>query len=414
MQPSSGLRRTKSNLEQAVHKNHAMSTSGVWERLFTFSFRGLVYPQIWEDPLIDLEAMAVRPGDHIVAIASGGCNVLSYLIADPGQITALDLNNAHIGLNNLKLCAARHLPDYDSFRRFFGQANSRENVRAYDTWLRPHLDNASRRYWEGRNPTGQRRISLFSRNFYEYGLLGHFIGAVHFLSKLYGRDPADMLKARNRTEQRAIYNRVIAPIFDKRFVQWLLRQPASLFGLGIPPAQYYALADAGSGGIESVLRDRIQRLACDFDIKDNYFAWQAFGRSYEQKPDSAMPPYLALANFAMVRERVGRVEVRHQSFTEYLGQQAAGSLDCYVLLDAQDWMTDSELEQLWQEITRTARPGARVIFRTAAGPSLLPGRVSTPLLEHWNYDEARCQNMTARDRSAIYGGFHLYSLKAAA
>lgn len=413
MKPSPDRRQTKSRLEQAVHKNRALSAAGLWERLFTFSFRGLVYPQIWEDPMIDLEAMAVKPGDHIVAIASGGCNVLSYLIADPGKIIALDLNNAHIGLNNLKLCAARHLPNYDSFRRFFGEANSSENILAYDTWLRPHLDHATRRYWEGRNPAGQRRISLFARNFYEYGLLGHFIGAVHFLSKLYGRDPADLLKARNRTEQRAIYDRVIAPIFDKRFVQWLVRQPASLFGLGIPPAQYYALEGNGAGGMQSVLRERIQRLACDFDIKDNYFAWQAFGRSYEQKPDAAMPPYLAPGNFAMVRERVGRVDVRHQSFAEYLGHQAASSLDCYVLLDAQDWMSDAELEHLWQEITRTARPGARVIFRTAAQPSLLPGRVSAQLLERWHYDEARCQNMTARDRSAVYGGFHLYCLKTA-
>ena len=40
-------------------------------------------------------------------------------------------------------------------------------------------------------------------------------------------------------------------------------------------------------------------------------------------------------------------------------------------------MTDAQLNALWTEITRTARPGARVIFRTAAEPSLLPGRVAT-------------------------------------
>ena len=45
------------------------------------------------------------------------------------------------------------------------------------------------------------------------------------------------------------------------------------------------------------------------------------------------------------------------------------SFDRYVLLDAQDWMSDAELTELWGEITRTARPGARVIFRTAAEPT---------------------------------------------
>ena len=38
----------------------------------------------------------------------------------------------------------------------------------------------------------------------------------------------------------------------------------------------------------------------------------------------------------------------------------AASFDRYVLLDAQDWMGDADLTKLWSEITRTARPGARV------------------------------------------------------
>ena len=34
-------------------------------------------------------------------------------------------------------------------------------------------------------------------------------------------------------------------------------------------------------------------------------------------------------------------------------------------------MTDEQLNQLWRAITRTAKPGARVLFRTAAAPTLL-------------------------------------------
>ena len=39
-------------------------------------------------------------------------------------------------------------------------------------------------------------------------------------------------------------------------------------------------------------------------------------------------------------------------------------------------MNDADLTALWTEITRTARPGARVIFRTAADERLLPGRAA--------------------------------------
>ncbi len=98
-------------LHTAIRQNRALSGQGLLELLFAQLFKGLVYPQIWEDPDIDMEALAITPDCHVVAIASGGCNILSYLIADPGRITALDLNQAHIALNRLKLAAVRELPN---------------------------------------------------------------------------------------------------------------------------------------------------------------------------------------------------------------------------------------------------------------------------------------------------------------
>ncbi|MEO0961956.1 MAG: DUF3419 family protein [Pseudomonadota bacterium] len=62
-----------------------------------------------------------------------------------------------------------------------------------------------------------------------------------------------------------------------------------------------------------------------------------------------------------MRDRAHRVKVCHRSFTEQLNQEQDATLDAYVLLDAQDWMTDIQLNELWAEITRTAQPGARVV-----------------------------------------------------
>ena len=49
-----------------------------------------------------------------------------------------------------------------------------------------------------------------------------------------------------------------------------------------------------------------------------------------------------------------------------------------------------------------------MIFRTAAEPSLLPGRLDPALLARWRYEAALSRALRRRDRSAIYGGFHLY------
>ena len=295
-QATNAMRRlTSAGLKAAVHRSKPLSRAGVLERLFTLAFERLVYPQIWEDPVVDMAALDIGPGHEVIAIASGGCNVLSYLTADPAGVTAVDLNGAHIALGRLKICAAQNLPDYETFFRFFGRADARANVAAYDRRLRPKLDPASRAYWDKRTAFGRRRIGVFAHNFYHHGLLGHVLGAGHTLARLHGLDPSIVLKARTLDEQRALYEQRLAPIFDKPLVRWILKQPASLYGLGIPPAQYKALAADSPSGIGAVLSERLERLACGFDIADNYFAWQAFGRRYAPGPNPALPPYLQRA-----------------------------------------------------------------------------------------------------------------------
>jgi S-adenosylmethionine-diacylglycerol 3-amino-3-carboxypropyl transferase len=404
LQPSDALR-------EAVHRFKAASFDGIRERIFTLAFKGLVYPQIWEDPEVDLKALQLKPGACMIAIASGGCNVLSYLTADPASILAVDLNRAHVALTRLKLAAARQLPSHEAFFRFFGDADARANVTAYRRFLRLAIDPETRRYWEGRSLFGRRRISLFKRDIYRHGLLGAFIGTAHLVARLHGANPRKMLEAQSLAEQKEIFDAVLAPLFERRLVRWLTSKKTSLYGLGIPPAQYEALQTAGGGTMAAVLRQRLERLACAFPFQENYFAWQAFGRSYGSSSDGPLPPYLRRQNFEVIRARADRVAVVRSSITETLRKQPPGSLDAYILLDAQDWMTDAQLNALWEEITRTARRDARVIFRTAAEPSLLPGRVDVDILRRWTYAGEESDALTREDRSSIYGGFHLYSFK---
>ena len=403
-------RNPKERLGHAVHRHKAASKDGLTERLFTHLFTGLVYPQIWEDPEVDMQAMAIEPGQHVVAIASGGCNVMSYLSADPGRITALDLNPAHIALNKLKREAALRLPSYEHFRSFFGDADRKQNVGLYETFLRDRLDPETRDYWEKRSISGRRRISLFARGFYRHGLLGSFIGAAHLAAKVYGVKLSEILELKSMEEQRRYFDEKLAPLFDRKLVAWITSKPASLYGLGIPPSQYEALA--GGREMREVLRERLETLTCDFPIADNYFAWQAFARRYGPDSPGSLPPYLKRENFSALQARADRVEVLNKSFTEFLRTEPDASADRYVLLDAQDWMTDEQLNDLWAQITRTAKPGARVIFRTAAEPTLLPGRVSDDILSRWRYREAESARFTKEDRSSIYGGFHLYELES--
>ena len=400
--------RRRRPIRDAVFGNRPKTRVSLSEHLFAALFSGLVYPQIWEDPDVDMQAMALRSGHRVVTIASGGCNVLAYLTRSPASIDAVDLNAHHVALNRLKLAAFRGLPSQADLFRFFGEAGNSHNSFAYDSFIAPVLDPESRRYWERRTWRGRRRVSAFDGNFYSTGLLGYFIGIGHRVARLHGVDPRQMVETGSLRDQRLFFEERLKPLFETRLVRWATSKKASLFGLGIPPAQYDALITDGDGTMASVLAARLEKLACHFPLRDNYFAWQAFARRYPAPGEASLPAYLEKRHYRTIRDNADRVVVHHRNLCDLLASKPAASLDRFVLLDAQDWMSDDQLNDLWTQITRTAAPGARVIFRTAASPSLLPGRVSDTLLAQWRYEDGLSRDFSARDRSAIYGGFHLY------
>ena len=395
-------------IADAVVRKDASTKDKLLDKAFALAFNGLVYAQIWEDPVVDMEGLDIQPDSRVMCIASGSCNALSYLTANPAQVTAVDLNRAHVALGQLKITAIRHLPNYERFQRFFGHADHKENKAVYKDMIAPYLDTESRKYWEKRDIKGRKRISYFTKGLYKRGLLGNFIGLAHLFAKLYKVDLNKLLQAETLEQQREVFERELAPVFDKKFVRWLTDQPASLFGLGIPPAQFDELA--GDERMAEVLRRRLEKLACDFEIKDNYFAWQAFGRGYARDMDAPLPPYLQRQNWGVMRERIDRLDVVRANMVQWIGDREEASMDRFVLLDAQDWMNDAQINELWARITRASRPGARVLFRTAAEPTMLPGRLDDAILSKWNYLEDLSADLTKRDRSSIYGGVHVYEL----
>ena len=90
-------------LKNALLQHKALSRNGLSERLFGLLFSGLVYPQIWEDPDVDMAGMELSPGHSIVCIGSGGCNMLAYLSRHPSSIDVVDLNPHHIAARQLRL-----------------------------------------------------------------------------------------------------------------------------------------------------------------------------------------------------------------------------------------------------------------------------------------------------------------------
>ncbi len=398
---------SKALLSDAVGLSSQISQQegrSLMDRLFVRWFDRLVYPLIWEDPVADLTAMGDINGQNMVCLTSGGCNVLSYLSAQPAHIAAVDLNEAHLALLALKRTAAEHL-SYDEFHQLFALANVPQNATLM-SGLIPYLPEFAQSYWGRVDLTG--RAKWFSQDFYHQGLLGNFIGFGHWLAKRLGYDLSAVMQAKTSEEAQMIFDAQIAPVFDSRLVRWLSSQVWVLYSLGIPPRQY-ELLKGDADHMADVLKARLRHLVCDYPLADNYFAWQAFARRFNADDQSALPLYLQQAHYASTQTAAEKVTIHHQSVTDYLTVRPAMSVDVYVLLDAQDWMSENQLIELWIEINRTARMGARVVFRAAGKESPLEGMLPVALLSCWSSCDEANDAFWQADRSAIYGGCFVYT-----
>jgi S-adenosylmethionine-diacylglycerol 3-amino-3-carboxypropyl transferase len=399
---------TRALVNEAVYGHQDRPKASLLDRLFARVFSGLVYTQIWEDPFIDLEAMALESHHHVVTISSAGCNALNYLMAGPAHVDVVDLNGAHLSLLELKMAAIANMSDHQAFEAFFAEAASRQNVEVYDRVLRWSISTSGRVYWNGK-AGGKRRIDMFANGFYRHGLLGQFIRLMRLYAKFHGVKLDDWTRCKTREEQIAWFDRSAPRLFNGRLVQLICRSPVILYQLGIPPRQFNELCDGKPETMADVLRERARALLTTGTVDENYFAWQATTGHY--RPGGPYPPYLRPENFETLRGRIDRIALHQKGVRQYLQTMPDASVDRVVLLDAQDWMDNAEVARLWTEITRTARPGARVIFRTAGLTWRAFSALPLDIASSWETDDRVNLEMTSRDMSGIYGRFHLYRLR---
>jgi S-adenosylmethionine-diacylglycerol 3-amino-3-carboxypropyl transferase len=390
----------------AVRHSRTRYEETIWDKIFAFWFRRLVYTQTWEDPEADLAALQLPLGSTIVTVSSGGCNALSYLAAQPAQVYAVDLNDAHLSLLKLKLAGIRAFSDYSEFWQFFGQGASPANARLYRERLWPLLDHEARAYWDRRNFIGRPRYAHFTDGFYRHGVLGRFIGLSHLVANFARIDLAALLTGKVDAPERIEALERLRQLFHSRLLCLLTRTPALLFGLGIPPQQRALLG--GEAPLNEVLLGRLLRLIDGHPNDSNYFAWQALHRSYPGPGDRCLPPYLQRRRFARMRNDAGLIIPVRANLRQFLESLPPREVDAVVLLDSQDWMDCEDIRNLWDAIDRAGSNQVRVIFRTAGTDSPLESMALAPLRDIWRRDEERSALGFELDRSGIYGGFHCY------
>jgi S-adenosylmethionine-diacylglycerol 3-amino-3-carboxypropyl transferase len=336
--------------------------------------RRLVFNACWEDPRIDRELMGLDGSSRVLVITSAGCNVLDYLLDDPAEVHAVDVNPRQNAVLWMKLCLLG-LGRFEDLRSLFLEGRH-ERFGSLLLALRGVLTGYAAEFW------GQCRHYADgggARGSY------YFHGASGDAAWLFGQvmkrlQPAAwwrlhaLVEAADLAEQERIYAE-LEPLLWSGLVDWLVRQPFFLSLLGIPRPQADLILRTHTGGMVGYVQDCCRHVATKVPMRENYF-WRVYVKGrYEE---GCCPNYLKRENMAVLRERVGRVRVENLSVTEHL-RRVGGAFSHFVLLDHQDWLAwhdPAALREEWEEILGHSRCGTKILLRSA-GPELdfLPGEV---------------------------------------
>lgn len=380
----------------------------------------LVYNSCWEDPRLDRLALDLGPRDTVLAITSGGCNVLDYALTEPSHVYAVDINPRQNALLELKLAGIQSL-DFGTFFSIFGRGRLAEFPALYHHALRGLLSEEARQYWD-------RRQHWFSgtewwHSFYFRGSAGFFARLVNFYIDRVTRTRAEvtaLLQSGSVDEQHDIYEGRLRQDFWTGMIRWLMDCDGALALVGVPRPQRTQIERSYVGGIVQYIEDCVEAVFTRLPIQNNYF-WKLY-LTGEYSPECC-PEYLKPENFERLKAGLaGRISVHTASILDFLTENEGG-ISRYVLLDHMDWLSAHHhpvLARQWQAIFDRATPDARAIWRSGglrvdyvdpiqvhvAGKDRRVGDVL-----HYHHD--RAAELHQRDRVHTYGSFYIADLATA-
>ena len=361
----------------------------------------LIYNTAWEDPRLDRQLLKLDRDSRVVMITSAGCNALDYLLDDPAEIHAVDMNYRQNALLELKQALLRK-GDFDELFEMFGFGAHPEYAAVYGN-VRRALSEPAQKFWDKRigffNPTSLKKSFYFHGT---SGIAAYVMGNALFKLRPNVKNFATcLLDARSLQEQREAYELFEREVWGP-FSNWLLRQPTLMTLLGVPRPQIKLIQDSYAGGLTAYVKDKLRHVFTELPIADNYF-WRVYMTgSYTL---GCCPNYLKQENLPTLQSRVSRLKTYTTTVSSFL-REHPGNYTHFVLLDHQDWLAAHDTAALldeWELILANSAPGAKIIMRSAGlDLSFVPASIHAKL----RFFPERTEALHQLDRVGTYGSFH--------
>ncbi|HUQ47695.1 MAG TPA: DUF3419 family protein [Gemmatimonadaceae bacterium] len=348
----------------------------------------LLFAQVREDPLLEIDALTVRSGGKYVVVGSGGCTALSMVSAGAGHVAAVDLNRTQNHLTELKAVSLGIVSPWE-YQGFLGAEPMEGRRRARIYWtLRQNLSIEAVRYWDAHG------------DLIENGVLGAGAseGFIRILARviLAGVHPRSridrLLACRSIDEQRQLYHE-----------EWNSRRWRALFSLLVNRLTFNKTYDPAffakveNPSFAKHFHRLFEHAICEVPAATNYFLHYMLTGRYPVLRDGGIPPYLDPAWDPSLDEIAQSLEIVDGRYEDYLRLSATSSVDGFALSNICEWMDDFAIEALFEEVVRVAKPGARLVFRNFVGHTEVPERLRDRVRE----DREAGVKAISKDRSCV-------------
>lgn len=314
-------------------------------------FNYINYSSCNEDPLTELEALQLGPGDRVACITGSGDRPLHMLLGNPDQVCAFDVNPVQNHLLELKIAAIRQLnyTDYITFLGMMGDTGKKKRKRIFDELKQELSENAAR--WFDANLKVIEQGVLYSGRWEKYFRLSSWC-----IRRWRGRKVEKLFEISDINTQIAFIDnhwdtwlwRIFLKLsFNRLLFQMVLRDPGFYSQLQneFSPSAY--IHHRMNIYLKEHLANKSFMLALIF-----------LGRFNSAEH---YPAYLRQENYSTLQKRVDRVTINNLSLAEVFDSQRVNCCNKYSLSDVSSFLDERSYQKVFALLAQ--QPGRRFCLR---------------------------------------------------
>ncbi|HEX8427914.1 DUF3419 family protein [Hymenobacter sp.] len=305
------------------------------------------YSLVWEDSHTLYRALAIRPTDHVLVVASAGCNALNALLKKPRQVTAIDLNPVQIQLVQLKLHIIQY-HEHGVLRGILGLAGP-EAVAAAWQQLALTLPVPERGYWEAFFRVHPPGLLAAGR------LESYLTGFLSTLAPAVQRKVRRLIQFKSVAVQYAYFTQVLeATSFREQFIEYFDEVNLSK---GRDPRLFRYAEESGGEAFYNRLRETLSTEL----VRDNFF-FRFFFFGSENLPESLLPPCYQAQHYEVLRQQLPKLTLVTGEAVEFLCCPAGQDVTKASLSNIFEYTSSTEFQRIAHRLFAAGGRPLRVVY----------------------------------------------------